>query len=194
MTLNSITFELPAGHLTSEPPLSVTLRNVLSPRSFKSSYAFNITSMNPEGYSIDAGGSDISVTMSTMQQLGSISIKASNFTNGAVAPYNVKFTSNVKLQEGDLLQIMLPSGLSTTSDLKCFSLATPVGVKNLTCSNVANKIIVQMNHLIGLVEGMGTIEFEIQGIRNPPSFRSTPPFPSVFVSTFDYFNITSAGP
>jgi hypothetical protein len=67
MTNTSITFTVADGYnSTSDPALTVTLLKALSPRSFKPSDGFNVTTFNPQGYSIDNGGSDITVAMSVM--------------------------------------------------------------------------------------------------------------------------------
>jgi len=74
---------------------------VITPRSFRTSSGFTISSSNKEGYIIDAGGNDIAVMMSIMSLLDAVSITPTNFTNGAVAPYKVQFKSSVLLKNGD---------------------------------------------------------------------------------------------
>ena len=43
--------------------MRLTLENVRTPRSFRPSSEFLVETTSPEGYVIDAGGSDITVTM-----------------------------------------------------------------------------------------------------------------------------------
>lgn len=56
-------FEVEHNHLVDNP-ITLTLEKVRTPRSFRPSSEFLIETMSVEGFVIDAGGSDITVTMS----------------------------------------------------------------------------------------------------------------------------------
>ena len=120
---------------------------MITPRSFKTSSGFTISTSNDEGYVIDAGGNDIAVTMSVMSLLDSVSITPTNFTNGAIAPYRVQFKSSVLLKSGDQLFMTLPDELAVPGQLNCSAAAVLVGVQQAQCSNVANKIQVTLTKL-----------------------------------------------
>lgn len=94
--------------------------------------------------------------MSVMSLLDSVSITAANFTNGAVTSYRVRFRSNVLLKNGDQFFVTLPDDLSVPDKLSCSASEVANGLKRAQCSNVANKVQVQ---LIELTKNVGEFEF-----------------------------------
>jgi hypothetical protein len=94
--------------------------------------------------------------MSVMSLLDSVSITAANFTNGAVTSYRVRFRSNVLLKNGDQFFVTLPDDLSVPDKLSCSASEVVNGLKRAQCSNVANKVQVQ---LIELTKNVGEFEF-----------------------------------
>jgi len=70
VTREYIMFEFPAGHKhDSHNPLRLTLESLRTPRSYRPSSEFTVETMSTEGYVIDAGGSDITVTMNQMNDI-----------------------------------------------------------------------------------------------------------------------------
>ena len=64
LTSASILFSFPKGHdHTKHNPMRLTLEGVRTPRSFRPSSEFGVETISTLGYVIDAGGSDITVTM-----------------------------------------------------------------------------------------------------------------------------------
>lgn len=116
------------------------MHNTRTPRSFRTSSAFNITTSTPDGFIVDSGGTDINLVMTKMTPLEQISITPQNRTNGAVTAYAVKFESSVELKDGDQMFINFPEGVQVTRDVSCSPLKSPVGVRNVTCGNVANRV------------------------------------------------------
>jgi hypothetical protein len=64
--------------------------------------------MGPDGYVIDAGGQDITLTMTQMKPLSSLSITSTSNVNGAEVPYVFQFVSAAKLLDEDEVHIQLP--------------------------------------------------------------------------------------
>ena len=94
--------------------------------------------------------------MSVMSLLESVSITPANFTNGAVTSYRVKFRSNVLLKNGDQFFVTLPDDLSVPDKLSCSASEVAIGLKQAQCSNVANKVQVQLSEL---TKSVGEFEF-----------------------------------
>lgn len=129
-----------------------------------------------------------------MTPFNSIEILPTNHTNGGIAPYRVRVDSSVQLKGSDLLTIILPQGLTIPDKVRCNALSPPVGVKSLQCTFVGRKIQVTFAELVDGLYALGKFEFEIVGIKNPPSFKTTEPFSSVYFQTADYYNMTCASP
>ena len=79
--------EFESAHSTDNNPLKLTLENIRMPRSYRPSSEFVVQTTSLEGFVIDQGGSDITVTMSQMNTLSSLAIKADSLINGDVTDY-----------------------------------------------------------------------------------------------------------
>ena len=168
MTARYITFVLPTGHAQLTKPITFSLLNIITPRSFQTSSGFIIKSANIEGYVVDEGGQDITVTMSKMTNLDSISIIPMNSTNGLITSYRVEFNTSVLLKSGDIMLLKLPKELTVPTGVICSPIDKPKGVFKADCTNVANEIQIKF---INIIEDIGNFQFLIAGIRNPASFR-----------------------
>jgi hypothetical protein len=111
MNSTAVTLTLPKG-LPAQEPVTFSLLNVRTPRSFKTSQTFILSTMGSDGYVIDAGGKEIALTMNQMTPLSSIQIVPSSLVNGAIEPYKVSFITIVELRDLDVIQIRLPTELS----------------------------------------------------------------------------------
>ena len=56
ITENTISFMVPNGLKTSETSVSVTLRQIFTPRSFRPSSGFTVYTKNSDGFIVDSGG------------------------------------------------------------------------------------------------------------------------------------------
>lgn len=74
LTSRLIIFKFDEAHTTAANPIKLRLENIRMPRSFRPSSEFSVETKSLEGFVIDAGGSDITVTMSEMNTLNSLSI------------------------------------------------------------------------------------------------------------------------
>lgn len=79
--------------------MRLTLEGVRTPRSFRPSAEFGVETISTEGYPIDAGGSDITVTMSEMNTMSSFELAIDDLSNGAVTAYQFKLDSSLWLRD-----------------------------------------------------------------------------------------------
>ena len=75
ITENTISFNVPNGLKTSERSVSLTLKQIFTPRSFRPSSGFTVYTKNADGYIVDSGGQDIAVTMDTMNTMTDLQIE-----------------------------------------------------------------------------------------------------------------------
>ena len=162
------------------------ISNILTPRSLKPSSRFWIYTKNSQGFTVDAGGQDITVTMQIPTQLANLNIKAIDKTNGAVSGYKFTLESVVHLEADDILYAELPEELSL-ADISCRGIPdVPVGVLQVSCTGVGRVLQISLEEL---ERQAGVFEFIVDGIVNAPTTRTTEPFKNVFMTTFDYYDI-----
>ena len=144
LTSKALTFLLPDGHSTDNNPIQIQLKGVRTPRSFRPTSEFNIETLSPidaftgVNYIIDAGGTDITVTMSVMNVMSGIEITPKDLTNGAVTDYTISLDTFVFLEDGDIILLTNPPEISFGADgLTCSAVSPdPVGVTEASCENI----------------------------------------------------------
>lgn len=108
LTSRLIIFKFDEAHTTAANPIKLRLENIRMPRSFRPSSEFSVETKSLEGFVIDAGGSDITVTMSEMNTLNSLSIQAASLINGDVTDYKIGLQSLVNLKDSDRILLEIP--------------------------------------------------------------------------------------
>ena len=73
--------------------MRLTLEGVRTPRSFRPSSEFGVQTISTLGFVIDAGGSDITVTMNKMNTMSGFDVQVDDLSNGAVTAYQFKLDS-----------------------------------------------------------------------------------------------------
>ena len=112
-----MTFAVPGGLNTSTQRVSLSVSNIITPRSLRPSSGFTIYTRNAAGFIVDAGGQDITVTMDTVNHLTDLQIDPIDKTNGASSSYKFTLETFVPLHDGDILSVELPEELSQASDI-----------------------------------------------------------------------------
>ena len=145
-----------------------------------------ITGLN---YIIDAGGTDITVTMSVMNTMTGIEIKPVDLTNGLVTEYIITIDTFVFLGDRDLLLIKTPEEVGFGPDgLGCKAVSpAPVGVTECSAETNDNEsFFVQLDEI---ARHAGIFEVAVSGLKNPPNFRRSGLFSNIKMQTYDYYNI-----
>ena len=131
--------QFPEGHLTSKNPIELTIKGMRTPRSFRPSSEFVIETLSTENYVIDAGGSDITITMNIMNTLTGLEIIPQSLINGAVTDYLIRIDSFVFLKDNDRILITNPPTVSFgPNGISCAPATPEKGVSQATCEVVDN--------------------------------------------------------
>lgn len=124
----------PDGHLISRNPIELQMNDMRTPRSFRPSSEFLIETISDEGYVIDAGGTDITVTMDIMNTLTGLEIVPQSLINGAVTDYLIRIDTFVFLKDEDKILITNPPTVSFGPDgISCGPSDPEQGVTESTC-------------------------------------------------------------
>lgn len=75
-----------------------------------------IETISTEDYVIDAGGTDITVVMDTMNALTGVEIEPQSLINGAITDYLLRIDTFVFLKDGDRILITNPPSVSFGPD------------------------------------------------------------------------------
>ena len=108
VTPEYLLLKFPLGHQTVNNPILLSIEGVRTPRSFRPSSEFVIQTMSVEEYIIDAGGSDITVTMSKMNEISDVNLFIADLTNGAVTDYEFTLDTFVYLKDLDRVLFTIP--------------------------------------------------------------------------------------
>ena len=189
VTSEYILFTFPNGHSTDDNPIRLSLNDVRTPRSFRPSSEFKIETWTVEGFIIDAGGTDITVTMSKMNELTKLEIEPLDLTNGAVTDYLVRIDSFVYLKDNDRLMITNPETVGFGPDgITCHpTRPDPLGVSAVSCEKISDTSF-EVN-VEKLTQQDGIFELIVHGLKNPPNFRKSGLFSDIFMQTDDYYSI-----
>ena len=150
--------------------------------------------MSIEGFVIDQGGSDITVTMTVMNSLTSMSIQATNLVdgaiiNGAITDYKIEMDSFVYLKDQDRILITNPPSIGFGPDGISCDPATPdpLGVSNVSCESIDEEAFAVTLQKVD--QKKGKFEIIVHGMKNPPNFRTPQLFSDIFMQTDDYYSI-----
>lgn len=150
--------------------------------------------MSIEGYVIDQGGSDITVTMSVMNDMTSMKISPINLVdgaviNGATTDYKIEMDSFVYLHDEDRILITTPPSIGFGPEGISCDPATPdpLGVSTVSCESIDEAIFAVT--LKKVDQKKGKFEIIVHGMKNPPNFRTPKLFSDIFMQTNDYYSI-----
>jgi hypothetical protein len=190
VTTEYISFEFPSGHnYTKHNPLRLTLENIRTPRSFRPSSEFTVETRSTQGYIIDAGGSDITVVMNQMNDLTALDVHVNDLSNGAVTAYKFKIDTFVYLKDADRLLVTLPPTVGFgPNGISCRpATPDPVGITDVSCENIDEKTFYVQ--LARVDKQNGIFEFFVDGMKNPPNYRTSGKFSNIFMETFDFYDM-----
>lgn len=187
LTESTVSFYFAKGAKKKDNPIKLKLTGLRTPRSFRPSSEFNIATTTTEGYVVDQGGSDITVTMKEQNFIDGMQIRYLDGASGEIVPYEVTIDTFVHFKDSDKLFITLPPEVGTNpAGISCEAVEPPEGV--LECSAEANKKTVTVQ-LVKLDKLDGQFKFVLNGMKNPGSTRPSSLFSDIHVETHDFYPI-----
>jgi hypothetical protein len=138
-------FDMPLGHITEDNPIKLTLQSMRTPRSFRPSGGFDVRSATVEEYIIDAGGSDMTVVMSVMNEIQQVAVEPVSLVNGAITDYIFTLDSFLYIDDGDILNIEMPAEIGVPSRVSCKPTDPQAGVSDVSCESNGQSLYIQLN-------------------------------------------------
>ena len=186
---DKIIVELQKEHLAMNNPLQFSLLGVRNPRSFEPSSGFQIETLDPGKYKVDIGGQDINLVMNHMNYFTSLTVTPSNLTNGAVTDYTVEFSTEVFVNQSDILTLQFPLTVRMTEATTCV-VPEPTEETDclvaVSCGMTGKKLMVTIDKLRCRT---GNYKFIVTNIKNPPSTKKSDPFWQIFMSDSNFMDV-----
>ena len=161
--------------LASGSTVSFDISGIRNAVSLEPSSTFTAKTLTSEDYDIDQITSGISVTMTTTNDLQSVSLSSTSLVHGA--QNNVTFTINSPsdLVNGDKLSITFPAQMTVPGTVTC------VGVTNLasslTCTVTGQQVDIELEFSASTILAAGNnFQVTIQTLTNPTSTEPTDDF------------------
>ena len=156
--------------------LELTVAGVSNPRSTLATGSFSVTTTDSSDNVIDATTTGMTVTMSSVPDLGSVSVAGTDKTNGASTDYTFDIVPGPTLVDGDYLTIAFPTETTLPGSLStCEAVAV---ITTITCQiQVGGAVKVTLSALSGgTATSSQTMKFRIGLVTNPPNTQTSSAF------------------
>lgn len=158
-----------------------------NPRSFQPSGPIVVTSLDTDFESQIDSGYNQQVTMALSGQVQSLSLQQGSFVNGAVNNYTFSMQTDIPVLKGDKFSFKIPAEVSVvtaTGQLNCTGRTNVLKASCYVKDNVITSVFEELNATNGV------FSWEISGIRNPSSTKTSSGFSNIMLTDSKDFLIS----
>ena len=185
-----VTQEIPAN-----VPTEIVITGLDNPRNDKPTGPFVFVTFDSDGISEIDSGFNINTQMLDLAPITNFSVKPSNETNGGISDVTISITTQVKLEDGDVLSFTVPSQVivpQTADELNIISIGRDIREDLL---DVKDELKVEVNGntitvtFVKVGEATNLYKFVVSGLKNPPSQMESDGFSNIYIKDKDNWSV-----